>query len=56
MSKIGLKRIKMIRGQNADYSPRFYFVSGGAIFARAGFEWAYKNGFTYKFVDVLKDY
>ncbi|TLD94929.1 hypothetical protein LS71_008900 [Helicobacter jaachi] len=45
-----------IKGMNASYDPRFYFISKGAIYLRAGFEEAYKNGFNYKFVDIVRDF
>lgn len=44
-----------IKGLNANYSPKYYFIHKGAIYLRAGFEEAYKNGFNYKFIDILKE-
>ena len=50
----GFAQDSMIVGLNANYSPRYYFVWRGEVFLRQSFEASYKNGFKYKFIDILK--
>ncbi|PAF46558.1 hypothetical protein BKH46_07395 [Helicobacter sp. 12S02634-8] len=46
----------LIKGTNADYSPRYFFTYKGLIYQKMSFEIAYQNDFNYKIIDRLKDY
>ncbi|WP_143428796.1 hypothetical protein [Helicobacter sp. 11S02596-1] len=45
-----------LKGNNADYSPKYFFEYNGLIYQKMSFERAYQNNFHYRVVDQVKNY